>query len=202
MPTPARTSVAEIVRAGRAILEAEGVEGLTMQRVARAVGVRAPSLYKRVQDRADLVRLIAGDVAHELTATLDEAATSGNPRRDLQALAQAFRAFARAQPEGYRLLFARLPDGSPLDPDTTARASAAILRTAAALAGRDQSLEAARTVVAWAHGFISMELADAFRLGGDVDRAYAFGIDRLSAAIAAPAGPMDPNRIRLPPTIG
>jgi AcrR family transcriptional regulator len=186
MPTPARTSLADIVRTGRAILEAEGVDGLTMQAVAQAVGVRAPSLYKRVHDRAELVRLIAGDVARELTRTLDEAAASGNPRRDLRALALAFRAFARAHPEGYRLLFARFPDGAQLDPDLTAGASAAILRTAAALAGRDDSLEAARTVVAWAHGFISLELADTFRLGGDVDRAYAFGIDRLAAAIAAP----------------
>ena len=52
MPTPSRTSTAEIVAAGRAILEAEGFEGLTMQRVAAAVGVRAPSLYKRVDGRA------------------------------------------------------------------------------------------------------------------------------------------------------
>jgi AcrR family transcriptional regulator len=184
MPTPARTSVEEIVRAGRAILEGEGLDGLTMQRVADAVGVRPPSLYKRVHDRAELVRLLAVDVARELTAALDAAAASGIPRRDLRALAQAFRAFARANPEGYRLLFARLPDGSGLDPDTAARASAAILRTAAALAGGDHSLEAARTVVAWAHGFMSMELANAFRLGGDVDRAFAFGIDRLAAAIA------------------
>jgi AcrR family transcriptional regulator len=188
MPTPARTSVAEIVRAGRAILEAEGVNGLTMQRVARDVGVRPPSLYKRVRDRAELVRLIAGDVAHELTVTLDEAAASGDPRDDLRGLANEFRAFARAHPEGYRLLFARLPDGSGLDPELNARASAALLRTAAALAGPDHALEAARTVVAWATGFISMELADAFRLGGEVDRAYAFGIGRLADAIATPAG--------------
>jgi AcrR family transcriptional regulator len=186
MPTPARTSVDEIVRAGRAILEAEGVQELSMLRVARAVGVRAPSLYKRVRDRSELVRLIAEDVARELTATLDAAAVSGNPRQDLRALVDAFRAFARSHPEGYRLLFSRLPDGSWLDPELTARASAALLRTAAALAGGVHSLEAARTVVAWAHGFVSMELAEAFRLGGDVDRAYAFGVERLAAAIAAP----------------
>ena len=52
MPTPARTSLEEIVGAGRAILRAEGLEGLTMQRVAAAVGVRAPSLYKRLPGRA------------------------------------------------------------------------------------------------------------------------------------------------------
>jgi AcrR family transcriptional regulator len=186
MPTPARTSVAAIVQAGRAILEAEGVQELTMLRVAQAVGVRAPSLYKRVRDRAELVRLIAVDVARELTEILDEAAASGSPRQDLRALADAYRAFARSHPESYRLLFSRLPDGSWLDRDLAARASATLLRTAAALAGGDHSLEAARTVVAWAHGFVSMELAEAFRLGGDVDRAYAFGVERITAAIASP----------------
>jgi hypothetical protein len=32
-----------------------------------------------------------------------------------------------------------------------------------------------------------MELASAFRLGGDLDRAYAFGIERLGAALARAA---------------
>lgn len=184
MPTPARTSVDEIVTAGRKILESDGLDGLTMQRVADVVGVRAPSLYKRVRDRADLVRLIVEDVGRELTETLDAATGTGDPRRDLGALADAIRAFAHAQPEAYGLLFARLPEASQPDPGRIASASRSVLRTAAALAGPDRELDAARTVVAWAHGFISMELAGAFHLGGDIDRAYAFGIDRLGAALA------------------
>lgn len=184
MPTPARTSSEDIIRAGRRIIETEGLEGLTMRRVADAVGVRAPSLYKRVRGRGDLVRLIVDDVARELTETLEAAAGSGDPRRDLRRLADAFRAFAHARPAAYGLVFARLPEASQPDLDRLARASGAVLRIATDLAGPDRALEAARTVVAWAHGFISMELAGAFRLGGDVDRAYAFGIERLGAALA------------------
>ena len=55
MPTPSRTSTAEIVTAGPRILEAEGLDGPTMQRVAAAVGVRAPSRYKRVSGRSEPV---------------------------------------------------------------------------------------------------------------------------------------------------
>jgi AcrR family transcriptional regulator len=185
VPTPARTSVEAIVAAGRSILEVEGLEGLTMQAVARAVGVRAPSLYKRVRDRWDLVRLITDDIVAELAATLDAAAGSGDPRTDLRALAHAFRAFALAQPEAYGLLFGRLPEAARVDPEMNARASETLLRTAAALAGPEHALDAARTVVAWVNGFIGMELAGAFRLGGDVDRAFAYGIERLTSSIAS-----------------
>jgi len=38
--------------------------------------------------------------------------------------------------------------------------------------------------VAWAHGFVSMELAGMFRLGGDVDAAYAEGIEAILAGIS------------------
>ena len=184
LPTPSRTSVDEIVSAGRSILESEGIDGLTMQRVAAAVGVRAPSLYKRVRGRPDLIRLIGNDIARELAETLDAAAATGDPSADLRALANAFRRFARTRPRSYSLLFAQLPEDSRADPELIVRASAALLRTASELAGPDYALEAARTVVAWATGFISMELRGAFRLGGDVDRAFVYGIDRLTRSIS------------------
>ena len=185
MPTPARTSVDAIVAAGRAILDAEGLDGLTMQRVAAAVGVRAPSLYKRVRGRGDLIRLIANDVAGELTIALEAAATSGDPRLDLRAIAHAFRAWALAHPEGFHLLFDRLPEGERVDPEVNARSAAVLLRTAAELAGEEHALEAARTVVAWANGFLNMELAGAFRLGGSVDAAFEYGVERLTRSIKA-----------------
>ncbi len=184
MPTPARTSVAGIVAGGRRILEAEGLEALTMQAVANAVGVRAPSLYKRIRGRAELVRLIASDVAEDLAGRLDAAARVGDPRGDLRAMAEAHRAFARANPRAYGLLFAPLPEEWRVDADLNARVSAPMIRAAAALAGDEDGLEAARTIVAWAHGFASMELADAFRLGGNVDVAFSYGVDRITAAIA------------------
>ena len=187
MPTPSRTSTAEIVAAGRSILESEGFEGLTMQRVAAAVGVRAPSLYKRVDGRAALVRLIAVDAAAELSGTLESAAAGRDPRRDLEAIAVAFRAFAHANPEAYKLLFRPLPDAWRVEIDLASPGFDALFRTVEAIAGPEERLEAARTVVAWANGFVSMELAGAFRLGGDVDRAYAFGARRIAEAISKPA---------------
>lgn len=185
MPARSRTSLDAIVRSGRLVLDDEGIDALTMQRVASAVGVRAPSLYKHVRDRDALIRLIAADVVRDLGALLRAAATTGDPRADLIAIAHEFRAWARAHPGGYALLFSRVPDAW-IAPEPDADAIEPLLRTAAALAGPDHALEAARTVVAWASGFIGMELAGAFRMGGDVDAAFAWGVEHLAAAIAAP----------------
>ena len=185
MPTPPRTSREAIVGAARGLLEAYGLEALTMQRVAQRVGVRAPSLYKHVRNRGELVRLVTEDVATDLADTVERAATTGDPRADLGAIAHAVRAFAHAHPRGYGLVFANLPEDWRATPRTLGRANEALLRTTAALVGQDRSLAAARTVVAWAHGFVSMELADAFRLGGSVDDAFAFGIDHLGDALGS-----------------
>jgi hypothetical protein len=72
-----------------------------------------------------------------------------------------------------------------VDATLNARAAEPMLRTAAALAGPYRALEASRTVVAWANGFVGMELAGTFRLGGDVDEAFDYGVDRITESIAA-----------------
>lgn len=188
MPTPARTSLEGIVHAARAILEADGLDALTMERVARAVRVRPPSLYKRVTSRGELVRLVVEDVAAQLADEVGGAPRSGDPRRDLRVLAEAYRAFAHANPGSYAAIFSRLPEESRPDLATLAPANEAVLSATASLAGASRALEAARLVVAWAHGFVSLELAGAFRLGGDVDAAFEFGIERLTDALASGGG--------------
>ncbi|MFD4420490.1 TetR/AcrR family transcriptional regulator [Agromyces sp. NPDC058484] len=183
MPTPDRTSLPEIVAAGRALLESEGLAGLTMQAVAARVGVRAPSLYKRVRNRRELVALIADATVRDLGDRLDAAAARGSdPRQVLAALARAARSFARERPVAFGLVFAPGSEVA-LDRESLARASAAVLRVSAGLAGEPHALEAARTLTAWLNGFVAMELSGAFRLDGDLERAFEFGIDRIADAL-------------------
>ncbi|RZT77520.1 TetR family transcriptional regulator [Micromonospora violae] len=189
MPTPDRTSLADIVEAARGILESEGLARLTMQAVAERVGVRAPSLYKRVRNRDALIQLVTEAVVHDLGEQLGAVASSGDPGRDLGELARTFRAFAHAQPAGYQLIFANGNIETRPSLDTLSRASAPALRVAADLAGPEHALEAARMFTAWANGFVSMEHAGAFNLGGDLDEAFEFGISRLIAAFRAPEPP-------------
>ena len=182
MPAHSQTSTAAIVAAGRRLVEERGMDALTMRDVADAVGVRAPSLYKRVRNRSDLFRLILEDVADELTAVLDAAAGSGDPVADLRSMAAAYRGFAHQNPVTYTLLMFS-PHAIPGATARSVRSSATFLRTIADVAGQAHALPAARMMVAWAHGFITMELAGAFRLGGDVEQAWDFGLDRILTAV-------------------
>ncbi|WP_136034849.1 TetR/AcrR family transcriptional regulator [Microbacterium sp. PF5] len=173
MPTPERTTTDAIVAAGREILEASGPSGLTMQAVATRVGVRAPSLYKRVKDREALLAAVATATVDALGERLERVGD------DLAELATAYRAFAHAHPEGFRLMFA-----APVPQEALERSAAPVIRACAATVGDDDALDAARLFTAWATGFLQMELAGAFRLGGDVDRAYAYGLRQLIGGLS------------------
>jgi len=184
MPTPDRTSLEAIVLAAADLLETEGLAGLTMNAVAQRVGVRPPSLYKRVEGRDQLIRLVAEATLLELASRLDTESTAAG-------IADAFRAFGRERPAAFQLVMMP-PAGAPVPgPEFGAAASAAVLRVASELAGERNALAAARTFTAWAAGFVSMELNGSFRLGGDVDEAWEFGVAGIVAAIsggrAAPA---------------
>ena len=183
-PAPARTSVDAIVAAARRTLEADGLAALTMRSVAEAVGVKGPSLYKRFPDREALLRAVADSVVADLSRTMATATATDDPAADVHAAVLAYRAFVRRNPNGYRLLFTELPSGASPDPAILAALGEPLVRAMAGIAGESRSLEAARTVVAWAHGFVSMELSGAFRLGGDVERAFEFGVHRLAEALA------------------
>ncbi|NEA42831.1 TetR/AcrR family transcriptional regulator [Streptomyces sp. SID11385] len=174
MPSPEKTSFAVIVAAGRELLESEGPQGLTMQKVATRVGVRAPSLYKHVANRAALLDAVAEATVEDLTDRIT--ATDGT----LPAIARCYRAFSTAHPEAFRLVMHSTHAPRP----ALARAAQPLIDATAVLTGPEESLEAARFVTAWLTGFISMELSGSFRLGGDVDRAFAYGLEALYEGLA------------------
>jgi AcrR family transcriptional regulator len=182
-PARARTSNVEVVAAGRALLEAGGLDAVTMQAVAAQVGVRAPSLYKRFPSRGALLAAIATATLEELGERLAPMSRDPDAAAGLRALALAYRAFAFANPRAFELLYMNLPADSRPSVEETARATAPVLTVAERLVGPDRALEAARLVTAFANGFIAMELAGAFRLGGDLDRSYLYGVDALVDAL-------------------
>ena len=183
MPSPPKTSDAEIIAAARKLVESRGRNGFSMNDVAAAVGVRAPSLYGRFADRAALMAAVELDFWHGLGRAIARAPRSSDPARTLTAQARAYRAFARANPQGYALIFDA--EAERTDEGTRARAAALAptMPSFVTLVGEGAALAAARVLTPFLHGFVSMELAGAFRLGGRLDEAFEHGVATILAGL-------------------
>ncbi|MEA2703161.1 MAG: hypothetical protein QOD63_1106 [Actinomycetota bacterium] len=51
----------EVVRAARALIESDGVDACSMRKLAAALGVQPPALYRRVKDKEELLSLVVAD---------------------------------------------------------------------------------------------------------------------------------------------
>ena len=69
-----------------------------MQAVAERVSVRAPSLYKRLPNRAALIAAIGDAAVNDLARVLVPLSGDPDPAAALRRMASAVRAFATANP--------------------------------------------------------------------------------------------------------
>lgn len=77
---PARLSRQAVIAAARGIIEEDGIEALTMRRVARELGSSPMALYRHVRDKDELLVLLLD----QLAAELPRPHFSREPRRRLQ----------------------------------------------------------------------------------------------------------------------
>ena len=65
-PYPARVDRETIVRTARSLIEADGLEQVSLNRLAAALGIKAPSLYHHVKNKTDLLRAVNELTLHDL----------------------------------------------------------------------------------------------------------------------------------------
>lgn len=99
----------DILDAARAIVEDTGDEGqVTLQEIARRVGIAAPSIYRHFSGVAEIVRTMVGQAfggfADQVNIAFDDARP---PAEQLRRYLVAYVQFGRQNPQIYRLLFIR-----------------------------------------------------------------------------------------------
>jgi AcrR family transcriptional regulator len=171
-----------VIGEAASIADAQGLDAVTLARVAQALGVKPPSLYNHVAGRDGLVRGIALLGLGELAAALREAAIGRSGDDAVQATAQAYRAYVLQHPGRY----AAGAITAPADGDDEHKAAAAaileIMRgifRAWDLQGEDE-VHALRAFRAAVHGYATLEAAGGFGIDVDVDASFR----RLIAALA------------------
>ncbi|MEV4598408.1 TetR/AcrR family transcriptional regulator [Amycolatopsis sp. NPDC049253] len=92
-PRPAH-SRADVARAGIEIADAEGLDAVSMRRIASSLGAGTTSLYRYVSKKDDVLELMVDEVMGSLTGTR----LSGPWRTDLATIARAQRGLALRHP--------------------------------------------------------------------------------------------------------
>jgi AcrR family transcriptional regulator len=166
-PTPAlvqrSTRAAEIVAVARRILEEEGADALTMRRLASAVGMQAPSLYKHFGTKRAVEAALVEHGLFELGTVLHTAVAGGARRGGgpVRRLLTAYRTVALANPALYRLATA-----GPLPREDLPAGLEDWAGEPFFLAAGDPWR--AQALFAFAHGMVVLELDDRFLPESDV----------------------------------
>ena len=101
---------AEILHAAEHVFIAHGYEGATIRRIAEAVGVSSTALYMHFADKGEIVlEICAGQVARLVAINTELRDRPMDPVERVRGMLGAYMAFARAQPDAYRLVFCAPP---------------------------------------------------------------------------------------------
>ncbi len=160
---------ADILRAAREIIAEEGAGALSIRGIARRIGYSAPALYEYFSGKEAIAEALFVSGFEQLREAMEGVERAEpDPARRMQAMAHAYRVFARTHPQEYQLMFSRpVPEFKPADHlmvNTAIPAFAPLQRTVEAgiAAGvfRQGDPRIAATV-AWAtmHGLVSLDLA-------------------------------------------
>jgi len=171
---------AQVIDAACALADREGLDAVTLGRLAGELGVRPPSLYNHVAGLDGVRRGIALRALDEMGDALQSAAVGRSGVDALRATAHAMRAYATAHPGCYAAAQRAYPDDPELGPvgERVVGVFVAVLR-AWDLEG-DDAIHAVRIMRSALHGFVALELSGGFGLPLDLDETY----DRLVDALA------------------
>jgi AcrR family transcriptional regulator len=182
-----------IVRAAAATLNSEGVEALTLNRLAQELGVKTPSLYNHIDGLPGLYRELALRNARTLGERFTQAAIGKSGPAAIMAVAQAYRAYIKESPGVY--LASLRSSGTQQFPDAElSAAEEQSLRVAVAVVASfgltgDDALHAVRGLRSLVHGFATLEIAGGFGLPLDLDESFDRLLQMLVRALQTAGDP-------------
>lgn len=170
------------------LIDEEGLEQLSLGRLAERLGVRVPSLYNHIAGLSGLRRDLSVYCLRELYGHLARSVMGKARSEAIFALADAFRNYARQAPGRYALtLQAPAADDDEWRELGQQSVDVAVAVLAPYGMSEETTIHAIRSLRSIVQGFISLEMADAFAMPIDLDasfhwlvRLYAAGLERAA----------------------
>jgi AcrR family transcriptional regulator len=175
----------------------DGLEGFSMRKLARAVGVTAPALYRHYESKERLLLDVVGEAYKRLAEYLYRGLQGKTPEERFRMAGEEYLTFALENPRMYEVLFT-FPDLVRLsEPAEEVRDQACAIgqfwndrvrecMDAEILRSGDPD-EVGQTLWAHAHGLISLYLSGSFPVDEDGFRAvYGASTRRLLMGLGTP----------------
>jgi AcrR family transcriptional regulator len=113
----ALTTAEKIQGAALRLLDREGAEGVTMRRVAAAVGITPMALYRHYANRDGILNALADDGFRELSERLNALKLRGGYERQLMKVLDVFLDYAFERPRLFELMFLTRREGARQYPE-------------------------------------------------------------------------------------
>lgn len=173
-----------VVAVAASLADAEGLDALTLTRVAKELGVRQPALYRHVESYQDLLRLLSLRGREHLAAALSQAAIGVSGDEAVDAIGRAWRKAVLANPGLYEATD-RYPCAGDTELEEAVERIVGVI--AQALAGfdldDDHRVHAARALRSAFHGFCHLEAGDGHPHPHELDDTFDGLIELLCAGI-------------------
>ena len=185
-----------VVEAAAKLVDEEGIEQLSLGRLAERLGIRTPSLYNHVAGLPGLKHDLTLYCLHDLLDLILRSTVGKSRAEAIFALANAYRAYAREAPGRYALTV-QAPD--PGDQEVQALAQQLVDVVRAVLApyrlSEEVAIHAIRGLRSIVHGFISLEVAGGFAMPVDLDASFHWLINLFISGLSQPTVTGEKERI-------
>ena len=176
-----------VVQAAAELINAEGLEALSLGRLAKDLGIRTPSLYNHVDGLPGLMRELSILNARNLAERLNEAAIGQSGPEAIRAIMGAMRAYIKEYP-GLYLSTVRAsgtqPEENPeleLEETRSVKVGMAVMDSFG-LEG-EETIHALRGLRSLVHGFATLEISGGFGMPLELDESFSRLVDLFIAGL-------------------
>ena len=185
--TRARLDKGAVIQAAVELVNADGMQALTLGRLAGELGIQTPSLYNHIDGLPGLQKDMAVLNAKLLADRLSEAAVGKSGSDLFMEVAQAFRNYVKEYAGLYMSTLRSSGTQDVQDEDLVREEERAVkigttVMASLGLKGKD-AIHALRAFRSMVHGFATLEVAGGFGLPLECDESFRRLVTALSAGL-------------------
>jgi AcrR family transcriptional regulator len=176
-----------VIEEAAKLINEEGLELLSLARLAERLGVRVPSLYNHVAGLPGLKRDLALYSLREVLMLLTRSLPGKAGREAIFAFADTYRDYARRSPGHYALTLL----APAADDKAWQELGGQIIELARAVLApynldEEEAIHAIRSLRSIVHGFVSLELVGGFGMPVDLNASFRWLIDLFVTGLEQP----------------